>query len=93
MISQDDMQATLDQPTDASNWSKLNHFNRGEKVRVRHLQGQESFCNRLREMGFCELSEVQVLNNNGAMLCQVCGAKVCLSRQVADSILVSPSSC
>jgi hypothetical protein len=26
------------------------------------------------------------------MLCQVCGAKVCLSRQVADSILVSPSS-
>lgn len=44
-------------------------------------------------MGFCELSEVQILNNNGAMLCQVCGAKVCLSRQVADSILVSPSSC
>ena len=65
------MQATLDQPTDASNWSKLNRFNRGEKVSV--TQGQESFCNRLREMGFCELSEVQILNNNGAMLCQVCG--------------------
>jgi Fe2+ transport system protein FeoA len=44
-------------------------------------------------MGFCELSEVKILNNSGAMLCQVCGTKVCLSRQVADSILVEPSTC
>jgi len=41
-------------------------------------------------MGFCEMAEVRVLNNGGAMLCQVCGARVCISRQIAQSIWVEP---
>jgi ferrous iron transport protein A len=85
------METTLERP-EASNWIKLNHVSRGQKVRVQRIEGQESFCNRLREMGFCELTEIQILNNSGAMLCQVCGSKVCLSRQVADAILVTPSA-
>ena len=77
--------------TRPKSWLPLPQAVRGQKVRVQRLEGHESVCNRLREMGFCELSEVRVLNNNGATLCQVCGAKVCLSRQIADVILVEPS--
>jgi len=73
-------------------WLPLPQIRRGQKVRVQKLEGQESVCNRLREMGFCESTEVKILNNSGAMLCQVCGTKVCLSRQVADAILVEPAA-
>ncbi|XOV73894.1 MAG: ferrous iron transport protein A [Verrucomicrobiota bacterium] len=86
------MEAAADSVRSES-WLPLPKIGRGQKVRVQKLEGHESVCNRLREMGFCELSEVKILNNSGAMLCQVCGTKVCLSRQVADSILVEPSTC
>ncbi|MBT5925802.1 MAG: ferrous iron transport protein A [Verrucomicrobia bacterium] len=85
------MEATVDSPRSES-WLPLPKIGKGQKVRVQKLEGHESVCNRLREMGFCEDSEVRILNNSGAMLCQVCGAKVCLSRQVADSILVEPTA-
>ena len=78
--------------TRSESWLPLPQMSKGQRVRVQKLEGHESVCNRLREMGFCEESEVRILNNSGAMLCQVCGSKVCLSRQVADSILVEPSA-
>jgi len=62
----------------------------GERVRVERIEGQPSVCHRLREMGFCETAEVRVINNSGALLCQVCGARVCLSAKLAESIFVAP---
>lgn len=76
----------------SESWLPLPQISKGQKVRVQKLEGHESVCNRLREMGFCEESEVRILNNSGAMLCQVCGSKVCLSRKIADSILVEPTA-
>ncbi len=63
---------------------------KGLKVRVARLDGQPAVCHRLREMGFCEDAEVTVLQNSSAMVCQVCGTRVCLSKQLAGSILVAP---
>jgi Fe2+ transport system protein FeoA len=63
----------------------------GERVRVQRLAGQPAVCHRLRELGFCEEAEVRVIQKSGAMLCLVCGAKVCLSRQLAENIFVVAS--
>ena len=56
------------------------------------LDGEMVACQRLREMGFCEDAEVKVLANNGSVVCQVCGSKVGLSKQIADRVLVEPVS-
>ena len=64
----------------------------GQSVRVKKLDGQPALCHRLREMGFCELAEVQILRSGSAMLCQVCNSKVCLSRQLAESIMVQQAT-
>ncbi len=66
----------------------LHEVKPGQRVRVQRLSGQPGLCHRLREMGFCEFAEVKILNSGGAMLCQVCNSKVCLSRQLAETILV-----
>ncbi len=77
---------------DAENWIPLQAVKPGQRVRVQQLDGQPDLCHRLREMGFCEFAEVKILNSGGAMLCQVCNSKVCLSHQLAQAILVKPAA-
>ena len=60
----------------------------GSKLRVHGLKGQAAICQRLREMGFCELAEVRKLADNGALICSVCGSRVALSRSLAKDIIV-----
>jgi ferrous iron transport protein A len=62
----------------------------GAKLRVRSLQSKPAVCQRLREMGFCELAEIHKVADNGALICQVCGSRVALSRSLAREILVEP---
>ncbi|MCS1408776.1 MAG: hypothetical protein M2R45_01953 [Verrucomicrobia subdivision 3 bacterium] len=76
---------------ESTRWVSLQDIKPGQKVRVQKLAGQPALCHRLREMGFCEYAEVQILNKSGAMLCQVCNSKICLSRQLAEWILVEPA--
>ncbi len=63
--------------------------NNGQCVKIKCLQGQDSDCQRLREMGFSEDVEIEKLNDNHAILCKVCQTKVILSRQLAKNILIS----
>ena len=62
---------------------------RGERMIVRHLQGEAGDCHRLREMGFHEEAEVRLVCNGGAIIAQVQGAKICLSHNMARSIMVA----
>lgn len=62
----------------------------GLKLRVRGLTSRPGVCRRLREMGFCELAEIHKIADNGALICQVCGARVALSRSLGKHILVEP---
>ena len=59
-------------------------------VRVKQLKGEPAVCQRLREMGFCELAQVKKVSESGACLCQVCGShvKVALSKYLAQNIVV-----
>ncbi len=81
----------MTQPRIPKESQSLRQTRKGERVRVERIEGESTVCHRLREMGFCETAEVQVLNNSGALLCQVCGARVCLSSKLAESIFVAPA--
>lgn len=60
----------------------------GARVRITALQGDPGVCQRLREMGFCELSKVYKVAESGALICQTCGGKIALSRNLAKNIVV-----
>ena len=60
----------------------------GQHLRVQCLCGEEGICQRLREMGFCESSIVKKVADSGALICKVCDAKVILSKELAQKIIV-----
>ncbi len=68
----------------------LGELPKGRVARVFRLEGEAVACQRLREMGFCEMAEVKVLTNQGPVVCQVCGSKVGLSKEIADAVYVEP---
>lgn len=57
-------------------------------VRIDRLTG--SACERLRDLGFCEKMQLRKISNGRNLLCSVCGAKMAISRELAEQILVSP---
>lgn len=62
---------------------------RGESLVVRHLVGGHDDRRRLREMGIREQAFVSVVCAGGAVIAQVQGAKICLSRRMAETVLVT----
>ena len=60
----------------------------GRHVRIERLQGEKAVCQRLREMGFCESSVVEKIADSGSLICKVCDAKVILSKELAEKIIV-----
>lgn len=64
----------------------------GPILSVERLEGSESICRRLREVGFCEKAEIRLLSRGGQMICNVCGTRLALSRQLAKKIWVTSAS-
>jgi ferrous iron transport protein A len=62
----------------------------GKKLRLLVLQAKPAQCQRLREMGFCESAEIVKLSQGAALVCQVCGVRLGLSRDLAKDILIEP---
>jgi ferrous iron transport protein A len=60
----------------------------GQSVRVECLRGEVSDCQRLREMGFCELAQVKKITGSGALICKVCDTRVVISAELAENIIV-----
>ena len=84
------MSCALQNPSPSPCGISLRELPKGRKARVFRLEGEPVACQRLREMGFCEKAEVKVLNNHGPVICQVCGSKVGLSKEIADAVFVEP---
>lgn len=70
----------------------LSEAKAGPLLCVERLEGSETICRRLREVGFCEKAEIRVLSRGGQMICHVCGTRLALSRQLAKKIWVTPST-
>lgn len=58
------------------------------RLKVECLCGEESICDRLREMGFCESSVIEKMSDSGSLICRVCDTKVILSKDLAKNIIV-----
>jgi ferrous iron transport protein A len=68
--------------------SSLKDARPGARVRVLELKSEPAVCHRLREMGFCEFAEISKVCDHGPCICTVCGTRVALSSQLAESIMV-----
>ena len=63
----------------------------GRKLRLVTVEGQPKQCQRLREMGFCASAEIVKVSQGLALICQVCGVRMAVSRDLAQSIRVNHS--
>ncbi len=60
----------------------------GESLRIISLCSDLPDCQRLRELGFCEMSEVCKLSDSGAIICNLLGTRVAISRELGSQIQV-----
>lgn len=62
----------------------------GKKMQLHALNSAPEVCQRLREMGFCESAQVIKLSSGKNLICQVCGVRLALSRDLGNCILLRP---
>ena len=62
----------------------------GTAVRIKRLDASPEVMNRLREIGFCEEQEIKLVSRHTNLICLVCNARLGISTQLADNILVQP---
>ncbi len=62
----------------------------GTVVRIKQLSAPPDVMHRLREMGFCEEQQIRLLSRHSNLICLVCNARLGISMQLADTILVEP---
>jgi Fe2+ transport system protein FeoA len=68
----------------------LNRVRTGIAVRVKRLLAEPEVAQRLREIGLCEEQIVKLLASQMNIICLVCNARLALSNQLAELILVEP---
>ena len=68
----------------------LNRVAAGTVVCVKQLILAPDMRDRLREMGLCEEQHVKLVSRQPSIICQVCNARVALSKELAEAILVEP---
>jgi ferrous iron transport protein A len=57
-------------------------------LKIVSLRSNSPACQRLRELGFCEMSEVCKVSDNGALICNLLGCRVAIGRDLGSQILV-----
>lgn len=78
------MEEYINQPTTKT----LSEVSDGQRVRVECLRGEHSDCQRLREMGFCELAQIEKITGRRAVICKVCNTRVVISEELARNVIV-----
>jgi len=68
----------------------LSSVEAGTTVCIKQLTVQPDVLNRLREMGLGEEQRIRLISRHPSLICQVCNARVALSKELAESILVEP---
>lgn len=68
----------------------LSRVKAGVAVRIKQLCAAPEVQNRLRELGFCEDQIIKLLTSHSNYICQVCNARLAISEQLAQIIMVEP---
>jgi Fe2+ transport system protein FeoA len=66
----------------------LSRIKAGSIVCIKHLSASPEISSRLREMGLCEKQKVKLLSRHPSIICQVCNARLGISKRLAEAILV-----
>jgi Fe2+ transport system protein FeoA len=62
----------------------------GDTVCIKGLAAAPEVSDRLREMGFCEQQQIRLVSCQSNYICQVCNARLGISRKLAETIIVEP---
>jgi Fe2+ transport system protein FeoA len=68
----------------------LSRVKAGAEVRIKELSAPDDVSKRLREIGFCEQQVLKLLVSQSSLICLVCNARVALSSDLAQMIMVEP---
>jgi Fe2+ transport system protein FeoA len=68
----------------------LAHVRAGTAVRVKQLSTAPDVAERLREMGVFEEQKVKLVLKGNNLICQVCNARLGISTELAECIMVEP---
>jgi Fe2+ transport system protein FeoA len=68
----------------------LTRVKAGVAVRIKRLCASPELQNRLRELGLGEDQIIKLLTSQSNFICQVCNARLAISEQLAQLILVEP---
>ena len=68
----------------------LSRVKAGVAVRIRQICAAPELQNRLRELGLGEDQIIKLLTSQTNFICQVCNARLAISQQLAQLILVEP---
>ena len=68
----------------------LSHVPEGCTVCIKELTSTPDVSSRLREMGFGEQQHVRLVSHATSIICQVCNARLGISKKLAEQILVQP---
>ncbi len=66
----------------------LSRVQAGSIVCIKELATSPELTNRLREMGFCEEQKIKLVARQSSYICQVCNARLGISKKLAESIMV-----
>ncbi len=68
----------------------LSRVQAGMAVRIKELSAPPQMTQRLREIGLGEEQVIRLLIRQTTLICQVCNARLALSSQLAQMIIVEP---
>ncbi len=68
----------------------LNRVKAGVAVRIKQLCAAPEVASRLREIGFGEEQIIKLVTSHANIICLVCNARMAISAQLAQAILVEP---
>lgn len=66
----------------------LSRIKIGNVVCIKQLASSPELRVRLRELGFCEEQRIKLLSRQSNIICQVCNARLGISKKLAETILV-----
>lgn len=70
----------------------LSRMAEGTEVCIRQLMASPEVRARLRELGLGEQQRIKIVSRQANFICQVCNARLGISEEVAQAILVEPVS-
>lgn len=62
----------------------------GQRLRILSLNACKDDCLRLRELGFCESSELSKISDGAAILCSLYGMRLAVGQELGAHVLVEP---